>query len=48
MSTDCGRDFKHTWHIYVTERGKVKVCDGDLEKRNEGKDEEAKRRKQRR
>lgn len=26
--TDCGKDFSHGPHLYTTERGKVKACDG--------------------
>lgn len=30
---DCGETFSHDPHIFRTEKGKVKACDGDLVKR---------------
>jgi hypothetical protein len=31
-ATDCGKTYGHDWHLFATERGKVKACDGDLGK----------------
>jgi hypothetical protein len=38
-TTDCGLNYAHSWHLYKTERGKKKVCDGSLDKArdNDGK-----------
>lgn len=32
--SDCGRTFKHDPHLYETPRGKIKACDGSIDKRN--------------
>lgn len=32
-TADCGATFDHDQHLYRTERGKVKACDGSTTKR---------------
>lgn len=31
--SDCGLNFEHDPHVYRTERGKIKACDGSTTKR---------------
>ena len=31
---DCGAKFEHDTHPYLTERKKIKICDGSITKRN--------------
>jgi hypothetical protein len=31
---DCGLRYPHRWHMFETPRGKFKVCDGEVNKRN--------------
>ncbi len=28
MTTECGADYEHDWHLFKTEKGKIKACDG--------------------
>lgn len=28
MTTPCGADYPHDWHLFTTDRGKILVCDG--------------------
>lgn len=32
--SDCGKNFDHAPHLYKTERGKIKACDGSITKRS--------------
>lgn len=34
---DCGATFDHAGHLYKTKRGKIKACDGSIDKRTNSK-----------